>query len=90
MDCRSSPTWVTTLGTASTAPVSDSEIYHTLIAFCLGLKCNCAAAVSEEIIKATADIMVDSGLKKAGYEYLVIDGNRPGCATECMTSTTAD
>ncbi|KAL3147729.1 hypothetical protein ABBQ32_002471 [Trebouxia sp. C0010 RCD-2024] len=30
-------------------------------------------SISEEIIKATADIMIDSGLKKAGYEYLVID-----------------
>lgn len=35
---------------------------------------SCLCAVSEDIIKATADIMVDSGLKKAGYEYLVIDG----------------
>ncbi len=33
-----------------------------------------SCAVSEDIIKSTADIMVDSGLKKAGYEYLVIDG----------------
>ncbi len=33
-----------------------------------------SCAVSEDIIKSTADIMVDSGLQKAGYEYLVIDG----------------
>jgi len=33
-----------------------------------------SCAVSEDIIKSTADIVVDSGLKKAGYEYLVIDG----------------
>ena len=84
MDCRSSPTWVTTLGTASTAPVSDTKIYQSLIASCRSHTCTRAAAVSEEIIKATADIMVDSGLKKAGYEYLVIDGNRPSCADGCM------
>lgn len=29
--------------------------------------------ISEELIFQTADIMVDSGLKDAGYEYLVID-----------------
>ena len=83
MDCRSSPTWVTTLGTAFTAPVSDIKVYPSLMASCHSLTCTCAAAVSEEIIKATADIMVESGLRKAGYEYLVIDGNRLSCVG-CM------
>lgn len=31
------------------------------------------AEVSEQVIKETADAMVSSGLKDAGYEYLVID-----------------
>ena len=31
------------------------------------------ANISEELIKQTADCMVESGLLAAGYEYLVID-----------------
>ena len=31
------------------------------------------ANVSEEVIKATADAMISTGLKNAGFEYLVID-----------------
>ena len=38
------------------------------------LICRSSAAVSETIIKSTADIMASTGLMKAGYEYLVIDG----------------
>ena len=34
------------------------------------------AAVDEELIKKTADLMVELGLKDAGYEYLVVDGAR--------------
>lgn len=49
------------------------------VSFCCSITETCAAAVTEDIIKATADIMVDSGLQKAGYQYLVIDGNIPGC-----------
>src|SRR5258708_32640438 len=33
----------------------------------------CACNVSEELIKGTADAMVKSGMKDAGYEYVVID-----------------
>lgn len=33
-----------------------------------------SCAVDEDLIRATADLMVSSGLKKAGYHYLVIDG----------------
>ena len=29
--------------------------------------------ISEELIKTTADFFVESGLKDAGYEYIVID-----------------
>lgn len=29
--------------------------------------------INEELIRETADIMVSSGLKDAGYEYVVID-----------------
>ena len=32
-----------------------------------------ACNVSEELIKSTADAMISSGLKEAGYEYVVID-----------------
>ena len=31
-------------------------------------------AVNEALIKQTADLMISSGLKDAGYTYLVIDG----------------
>lgn len=34
------------------------------------------SAVNEDIIKSTADIMIETGLNKAGYEYLVIDGKQ--------------
>ena len=44
---------------------------------------SCSLAVSEEIIKSTADIMTDSGLQKAGYEYLVIDGR---CLSQACTA----
>lgn len=30
--------------------------------------------VNEALIKQTADLMISSGLKDAGYTYLVIDG----------------
>lgn len=61
-----------------------TKINQGLLAHCYNLTDTCAAAVSEEIIKATADIMVDSGLRKAGYEYLVIDGNGPSWRTAHM------
>lgn len=31
-------------------------------------------AVNEELIKQTADLVVSTGLREAGYKYLVIDG----------------
>lgn len=40
------------------------------------------AAVNENIIKSTADIMVKSGLIKAGYDYLVIDGRDLICSVK--------
>lgn len=44
------------------------------------------SAVNEEIIKSTADILVSSGLHKAGYEYLVIDGRNIRSATSYCCS----
>ncbi|GAB4814199.1 hypothetical protein N2152v2_001245 [Parachlorella kessleri] len=35
-------------------------------------------AVDEELIRATADLMVSLGLRDAGYEYLVLDGLKFG------------
>lgn len=35
------------------------------------------AAVDEDLIRHTADLLVTSGLEKAGYHYLVIDGVLP-------------
>ncbi len=31
--------------------------------------------IDEDLVKATADLMIDLQLKDAGYEYLVMDGN---------------
>ena len=39
--------------------------------------------ISEELIKTTADFFVESGLKDAGYEYIVIDD----CWSEKKTKT---
>ncbi len=33
--------------------------------------------VNEDLIRATADLLISSGLQKAGYHYLVIDGVLP-------------
>ena len=74
MGCHENLIWATIHGIASTDPVSAVYSLSSLIrAGCLLI--HVWLAVSEDIIKATADIMVDSGLKKAGYEYLVIDGD---------------
>ncbi len=32
-------------------------------------------AVNEDLVKGMVDLLVSSGLKKAGYNYFVIDGN---------------
>lgn len=34
----------------------------------------CYVTVNEGIIRKTADLLVSVGLKKAGYNHLVIDG----------------
>lgn len=31
-------------------------------------------AVSEQLVKQAADLLISTGLQKAGYEYLVVDG----------------
>ena len=41
--------------------------------------------VDEDLIKETADLMVSTGLKKAGYQYLVIDGAPAYQDTPCPT-----
>jgi hypothetical protein len=33
-----------------------------------------AYAVNEDLVKGMVDLLVSSGLKKAGYHYFVIDG----------------
>ena len=33
------------------------------------------SAVNEDLVKGMVDLLVSSGLKKAGYSYFVIDGN---------------
>ena len=35
-----------------------------------------AYAVDENLVKGMVDLLVSSGLKKVGYEYFVIDGER--------------
>ena len=73
--CPGNHIWDTTLGTASTGRVSiDAPVCRCVQRTRAVIKA-VRTAVSEDIIKATADIMIDSGLKKAGYEYLVIDGD---------------
>ena len=32
-------------------------------------------AVNEDLVEGMVDLLVSSGLKKAGYNYFVIDGN---------------
>ena len=32
------------------------------------------SAVSEELVKRAADLLISTGLQKAGYQYLVVDG----------------
>jgi hypothetical protein len=34
-----------------------------------------AHAVNENLVKGMVDLLVSSGLKKAGYHYFVIDGD---------------
>jgi len=33
------------------------------------------SAVDEDLVKGMVDLLVSSGLKKAGYSYFVIDGD---------------
>ena len=35
-------------------------------------------AVNEDLVKGMVDLLVSSGLKKAGYSYFVIDGKSQG------------
>ena len=39
------------------------------------------SAVDEDLVKGMVDLLVSSGLKKAGYSYFVIDGNHSVDAT---------
>lgn len=70
----------TTLGMLSTAVVSASSALIFLKPLNMQDKMSAhyraslACAVDEDLVKGMVDLLVSSGLKKAGYEYFVIDG----------------
>jgi hypothetical protein len=57
---------------------------------------HCASDFNEEMVKATADIFVESGLKDAGYEYVNLDDcwarpqNSPGGSRDAGGHLVAD